>query len=170
MNKIFKIILLLSVIISLASCEITPKMKSPGHHVRGPHASKHVHESAKHSNKPKKHKIAQRNVAHKKVAYRKYYYYPNLSVYYDRHRKVFYYISGKFWKAGKRLPKRFKLTKHRISLKMKTKKPYLAYKKHRKLYPKKHAKKMMRQVVQKKVEEADSGGTNIIQYNKNIKF
>ncbi len=164
-NKIFKIILLLSIIISLASCEITPKKKSQGHHARGSHASKYVRESVKYRKKSKKHKVA-----HKQALYRKYYYYPNLSVYYDRHRKVFYYISGKFWKASKRLPKRFKLTKYRISLKMKTKKPYLAYRKHRKKYPKKHVKKVMKQVAHKKIEETNKGDTKIIQYNKNIKF
>lgn len=166
-NKIFKIILLLSVIISLAGCEIAPKKKSSGHHVRGPHSTKakHGHESVNHSNKLKKHKTAKKH-----VSYRKYYYYPNLSVYYDRHRKVFYYISGKSWKVSKRLPKRYKLTKYRISLKMKTKKPYLAYKRHRKKYPRKHTRKIIKKVMHNKPEENSEGGTNIIQYNKNIKF
>ena len=68
-----------------------------------------------------------------------YRYYPDVQVYFDIHRKVYFYYEGKGWKASVTLPKRIKLVGH-VTIEMDTDRPYQDFKNHRTKYPPGQAK------------------------------
>lgn len=69
-----------------------------------------------------------------------YHYYPDAQVYFDIHRKVYFYFEGRAWKMSVTLPKRIKLARH-VTIEMDTDRPYKDFKKHKAKYPPGHAKK-----------------------------
>ena len=68
-----------------------------------------------------------------------YRYYPDAQVYFDIHRKVYFYYEGRGWKSSATLPKRIKLAGH-VTLEMDTDSPYKEFKSHRTKYPPGQAK------------------------------
>ncbi len=166
---VFKLTFLLVVLVSLVSCETTGGHRQSGIHAGGPHGSKHRIKNEQ--------KTAKLTVSRKRGSYHRYYYYPNTAVYRDPIRKIYYYISGKHWKVSKSLPKRIHLDKYRIKLKMKSTKPYLSYKYHRKKYPRKRIKRRVKKktkTVAKKHEKQDKtendGKSKFIEFNKNMVY
>ncbi len=75
------------------------------------------------------------------VELHEYYYYPNSAIYFEPSRNIYFYLSGTKWLVSASLPNHYKLDRHRISLKMKSDKPYSHYYSHKKKYPKKHKSK-----------------------------
>ncbi len=167
---VFKLTFLLTLLVSLISCETTGGHRQSGSHVGGPHGSKHRTNNEQ--------KTTKSQVTRKQGRYHGYYYYPNTAVYIDPSKRVYYYISGKHWKVSKRLPKRIHLDKYRIKLKMKSSKPYLSYKYHRKKYPKKRVKKRVKKKTKntvkkqaKKQEPIESDGkSKFIEFKKNTVY
>ncbi len=76
-----------------------------------------------------------------KHAYR---YYPDVQVYFDIHRKMFFYLEGQGWRMSVTLPKTIKLTGY-VSIEMDTDKPYKHIKTHKAKYPPGHMKKKKKQ-------------------------
>lgn len=63
-----------------------------------------------------------------------YEYYPTANVYYDRSRKVYFYMSGHDWKVGVSLPSTFRVdVNEAVSLELSTDKPYLENEEHVKM-------------------------------------
>lgn len=55
-----------------------------------------------------------------------YYYYPTSNVYYDRSRKVYFYLSGRNWQVSVSLPSRLRIdVNEAVSLELATDRPYL---------------------------------------------
>ena len=63
-----------------------------------------------------------------------YRYYPDVQVYFDIHRKVFFYFEGRGWKMSVTLPSKIKLAGH-VTIEMDTDKPYKEFKTHKVKYP-----------------------------------
>ncbi len=63
-----------------------------------------------------------------------YRYYPDAQVYFDIHRKVYFYIDGRGWKMSVNLPYKIKLAGH-VTIEMDTDKPYKDFKRHKAKYP-----------------------------------
>ncbi len=65
-----------------------------------------------------------------------YHYYPHSSVYFDTHRKVYFYLEGNTWRMSVSLPQAIyvELGEH-VSIEMDIDKPYTHYKEHRHQYP-----------------------------------
>ena len=63
-----------------------------------------------------------------------YRYYPDAQVYFDIHRKVYFYIDGRGWKMSVNLPYKIKLAGH-VTIEMDTDKPYKGFKSHKAKYP-----------------------------------
>ena len=68
-----------------------------------------------------------------------YRYYPDSQVYFDIHRKVYFYYEGRGWKMSATLPKRIKLAGH-VTIEMDTDSPYKEFKSHKAKYPPGQAK------------------------------
>jgi hypothetical protein len=66
-------------------------------------------------------------------------YYPTCNVYYDRSRKVYFYMSGKDWKVGVSLPSTLRVdVNEAVSLELSTDQPYLENEKHVNMVKYKH--------------------------------
>jgi hypothetical protein len=63
-----------------------------------------------------------------------YRYYPDAQVYFDIHRKVYFYIDGRGWKMSVNLPHKIKLAGH-VTIEMDTDKPHKDFKRHKAKYP-----------------------------------
>ncbi len=63
-----------------------------------------------------------------------YRYYPDAQVYFDIHRKVYFYLDGRGWKMSVKLPYKIKLAGH-VTIEMDTDKPYKDFKRHKAKYP-----------------------------------
>lgn len=65
-----------------------------------------------------------------------YLYYPSTCVYFDVHRKCYFYLEGNSWKVSLSLPKHLlvRLGDH-VTIEMDTDKPYTNFKEHKRKYP-----------------------------------
>ena len=89
-----------------------------------------------HKHKHKKKEPPAHAPAHGYRAKHQYRYYPSSSVYYDRNRKVYFYLKGDNWEVGTTLPNRIRLRLgDYVSIEMNTDKPYTHYADHVKKYP-----------------------------------
>lgn len=71
-----------------------------------------------------------------------YHYYPDVSVYFDTGRSVYFYLQDGSWTLSAALPTHLRISLgERVSLEMEIDRPYLEYDDHRKKYPGKHEKK-----------------------------
>jgi len=60
-----------------------------------------------------------------------YYYYPTTNVYYDRSRKVYFYLSGRNWQVSVSLPSSLRVdVNEAVSLELTTDRPYLENDRH----------------------------------------
>lgn len=73
-----------------------------------------------------------------------YRYYPDVQVYFDIHRRVYFYFQGQDWKMSVSLPYKIKLAGH-VTIEMDTEKPYKEFKKHKAKYPPGQMKKKKKQ-------------------------
>jgi hypothetical protein len=65
-----------------------------------------------------------------------YQYYPSCSVYYDIHRKLYFYLEGSNWRIGASLPHSIQLGSGGfVSIEMDSDRPYTHYEEHRHNYP-----------------------------------
>jgi hypothetical protein len=83
--------------------------------------------------------------AHGYRAKHTYQYYPQSGIYFDVHRKMYFYLEGDRWQVSVSLPDRLRvrLGEH-VTLKMETDRPYIKYDEHKRKYPPgqmKHKKK-----------------------------
>ena len=83
--------------------------------------------------------------AHGYRAKYRYNYYPDVSVYLDIDRRLYFYLEGDEWVVSVSLPDRigFRLGDH-VTLEMNTDKPYAKYKEHKAKYPPGQLKKKKR--------------------------
>ena len=83
--------------------------------------------------------------AHGYRAKRVYRYYPFLGVYFDTHRKAYFYLEGGNWRVSLSLPRdiRVRLGDY-VTIEMDTDKPYTRYEEHRRKYPPGQLKKKKR--------------------------
>jgi len=90
--------------------------------------------------KVKKHAPPDHAKAYGRRAKYDYRYYPDAQVYFDIHRKVYFYLDGRGWKMSVTLPNKIKLAGH-VTIGMDTDKPYKDFKKHKAKHPPGHTKK-----------------------------
>ena len=74
--------------------------------------------------------------AHGYRAKHNYQYYPSARVYFDTHRKAYFYLEGDNWKMSVSLPQDIRLRLgNYVTIEMDTDKPYTHYKEHKSKYP-----------------------------------
>jgi len=80
--------------------------------------------------------------AHGYRAKRQYRYYPSCSVYYDTHRKLYFFLEGDNWRMGVSLPQGLHVDQRAyVSIEMDSDTPYTHYKEHQRKYPPGQSKK-----------------------------
>ena len=71
-----------------------------------------------------------------------YRYYPSCSVYYDTHRKLYFYLKGDNWRMDVSLPQDLHVDQRGyVTIEMNSDKPYTHYKEHQRKYPPGQTKK-----------------------------
>jgi hypothetical protein len=97
----------------------------------------HPHEAKKNHGGPPPHAPA-----HGYRAKHHYRYYPSCSVYYDTHRRLYFYLMGDNWRMDVSLPHGLHVDQRAfVSIEMDSDKPYTHYKEHRRKYPPGQSKK-----------------------------
>ena len=89
--------------------------------------------------------------AHGYRAKHTYQYYPQSGIYFDVHRKVYFYLEGDRWQVSVSLPDqlRVRLGKH-VTIEMDTDRPYISYDEHKRTYPPGQMKNKKKKWVKKK--------------------
>lgn len=127
MKRLMFLLAIVFFLFSLSSCRTTGgavgyewgQGSGPGHH----------HEAKKGGPPP-------HAPAHGYRAKYNYRYYPSCSVYYDTHRKLYFYLEGSNWQISVSLPHTIQLGLFDyVSIEMNTDKPYSQYKEHKRKYP-----------------------------------
>ena len=73
-----------------------------------------------------------------------YSYYPDSSVYFDRDRKLYFYLQAGSWQVGTSLPSSIRIAGTPVSLSMDSDKPYVEFDTHKAKYPPGHKKKKIK--------------------------
>ena len=112
------------ILLTISACRTVP-VRAPGVHVSAGHNSPPAHAPA-----------------HGRRAQYRYYYYPDVEVYFDLRRRSYFYLSNGHWKLSATLPDtlRLRLGTH-VSLELETDTPYRYHRQHRKFYPPGYFKK-----------------------------
>jgi hypothetical protein len=94
------------------------------------------HGQTSHPHKVKKHGPPPHAPAHGYRAKYEYRYFPNNQIYFDPHRKLYFYLKGDSWKVAVSLPRDMSFTvENYVTLVMETDKPYTHYEAHSRKYP-----------------------------------
>jgi len=116
------------VMISLIGCV--------GSKVKAEYENKDKTKYSKKDYKHKKGKLSKHARAHKRRGKHHYHYYPSSSVYYDRDRRLYFYLSQARWEAGSSLPRSIRAgLGDYVKLELNTGMPYTYHADHYKQYP-----------------------------------